>query len=465
MFTIDDNGNQLVDKLNALDAKVGSNMDDEPTEGSTNLVKSGGVYKQISSIGSENTVGMSQVDLDIADELHNVIVRFEGGHIKTKNFDSSKMSITVPSVITFSEDYKTDIIATARNYILRLSDGVFYFSNDCGKTWVQKENTIGDLTFVHFFSNGTVLLCGTQYCYTTSDFVTFSQSSVYDYDGSEFVSNVEYSSFFRLGNYNSDYHELNGQEVLIWNDYNVASGYVSRVWMSLDYGATIRCILKNGTTKDTNNTTISVRHFHRVWLEDEYGILWVTSGDNGTQCRLTKGTYANGTWTWDTIGTPGVLYKLTQFIVRRPYAYFITDYTDSVNPTGIAVCPVSQLDDTSAFRYLYKTDNNEALSGYFEDENGNRILSGDGVVYNKLWMARGGFGFKVVTVNASSSTWHFGNITGPNYLGQCIAGFSYSTGYAGATNPKMTSSTKFLLSDWMHDNGLADFGSINSLIK
>lgn len=412
--------------------------------------------------GDESVQGS---DLDIVDENSNVLVRFEDGHIKTKKFDSSKMQVTVPDAITFTEDYNTDILATARNYILRLADGVFHFSNDCGKTWTDANNTIGDITFVHFFSNGTVLLCGTQYCYTTKDFVTFTQSTVYDADGSVFVSNPDKLSFFRLGNYSHEYHELNGQEVLIWNDYNTASGYVSRVWMSLDYGATIRCILKNNSTQDTGGNTISTRHFHRVWLEDDYGILWVTSGDTGAQCRLTKGIYANGAWTWETIGTPGILYKLTQIVIRRPYAYFVTDYTDDENPTGMVVCPVASLDDPSAFHYLYKTENNDAMSSYFEDEVGNRIMFGDGMVYNKIWMARGNFDFKKVTVNASSSTLHFSGISGSNYLGQCICGFSYTTAYSGASNPKLSERKMFMLSDWLHDNGFADFGSINNLIK
>lgn len=467
--TTGDRKPQKIEVIRDSVADILAEIDSVPTEGSENLVKSGGLYEEISGIGVANTEGVAQPDLDIADEYHNVIVRFEGGHIKTKNFDSSKMSITVPSSITFDTSYDTDIIATSRNYILReVTEGgtdYFYFSDDCGKTWSKNANTIGNLTFIHFFSNGVVLLCCNDYCYTTTDFVTFTQSSVYDYDGSAFVSNTSAHSFYRLGNYNYEYHELNGQEVLIWNDYNVASGYTSRVWMSLDYGATIRCILKNGTTKDTNNTTISVRHFHRVCLEDEYGILWVTSGDSGTQCRLTKGTYSNGSWTWETIGTPGALYKLSQLEIKRPYAYFVTDYTDDVTPTGIVTCPVASLDDTSAFKYIYKTDDNDAMSKLFEDGNGNRVLVGDGAVYNTIWLARGNYDFKKVQVSFSSSTLTFGNMIGANFLGQVICFYNPNGGYSAADNQFLSDKVRFLFSDWMHDNGIADFGSINSLIR
>lgn len=468
-YTTGDATPQKVEEYNKRSVgEILGNVDTIPVRNSKNLVESGGVYEKISEIGTLNTEGVPQSDLDIIDENGNVLVRFEGGHIKTKNFDSSKMSITVPSSLTFDTSYDTDIVATTRNYILReVAEGgtdYFYFSDDCGKTWSKNVNTIGKLIFIHFFSNGVVLLCCNDYCYTTSDFVTFTRSSVYDYDGSEFVSNTSAHSFYRLGNYGNEYHELNGHEVLIWNDYNINSGYVSRVWMSLDYGATIRCILKNGTTKDTNNNTISVRHFHRVCLEDEYGILWVTSGDSGTQCRLTKGTYSNGSWAWETIGTPGALYKLSQLEIKRPYAYFVTDYTDDVTPTGIVTCPVASLDDKSAFKYIYKTDDNDAMSKLFEDGNGNRVLVGDGAVYNTIWLARGNYDFKKVQVSFSSRTLTFGNIIGANFLGQVICFYNPNGGYSAAGNQFLSDKVRFLFSDWMHDNGLADFGSINSLI-
>lgn len=381
-------------------------------------------------------------------------------------FPVSTNDVSIES-LAFSTEYDTDIIALSRNYILREAEEngtyYFYFSDDCGKTWSKNANTIGSLTFIHFFSDGTALLCCNDYCYTTTDFATFTRSSVYDYDGSEFVSDTSAHSFYRLGNYNHEYHELDGHEVLIWNDYNVNEGYVSRVWMSLDKGATIRCILKNGATKDINNTTISVRHFHRVWLEDEYGILWVTSGDSGSQCRLTKGTYSGSGWTWETVGS-GLLYKLSQIVVKRPYAYFVTDYTDVSTPTGIVVCPVDRLDDTSAFRYIYKTDGNKAMSKWFEDCNGNKILLGDAEVNNRIWFAKGNYDFKEIPVTFTTSTLSFSNVIGPDFLGQVVCFYNPRGGYSGAGNQFLSAKRRFMLSDWMHDNGITDFGNQPNLV-
>lgn len=62
-------------------------VDDIPTTGSDNPVKSGGVYSTTPSI--EDTDVNS--DLDFSDEDGNVLMRLYDGHIKTKYFDSSDL--------------------------------------------------------------------------------------------------------------------------------------------------------------------------------------------------------------------------------------------------------------------------------------------------------------------------------------------------------------------------------------
>lgn len=71
-------------------------VDDEPTVGSDNLVKSGGVADKISElegkvdIAPTSNIGSIDVDLDLTDEEGYVLARFQNGHLKTKKFDSSK---------------------------------------------------------------------------------------------------------------------------------------------------------------------------------------------------------------------------------------------------------------------------------------------------------------------------------------------------------------------------------------
>lgn len=59
-------------------------VDDEPTAGSDNLVKSGGVYNSTPTVANSST----ESDLDISDEYGNVIMRLKDGHIQTQKFNS-----------------------------------------------------------------------------------------------------------------------------------------------------------------------------------------------------------------------------------------------------------------------------------------------------------------------------------------------------------------------------------------
>lgn len=65
-------------------------VDNEPTLGSENFVKSDGIYKEARKIVDTATTPSS--DLEIIDEQGNVLVMFKYGHVKTKNFDSSTMA-------------------------------------------------------------------------------------------------------------------------------------------------------------------------------------------------------------------------------------------------------------------------------------------------------------------------------------------------------------------------------------
>ena len=89
-------------------------VDDEPTAGSDNLVKSCGVYNSTPTIANSST----ESDLDISDEYDNVLVRFARGHIKVKNFDSADINESISAILSnigfdnitqFSEEEDYDI--------------------------------------------------------------------------------------------------------------------------------------------------------------------------------------------------------------------------------------------------------------------------------------------------------------------------------------------------------------------
>ena len=135
-------------------------VDDEPTAGSDNLVKSGGVANKLAVLNS--TIGenapLTDVDASIGDENGYEIVRFADGHIKTKHFDSSKSideqklndELDKVSVVNVDTDKVNDFsISDGRKNILQIAGGhvkTKYF--DSSKDIIEMLNTKADLEFV-----------------------------------------------------------------------------------------------------------------------------------------------------------------------------------------------------------------------------------------------------------------------------------------------------------------------------
>ena len=102
VLTSDGHGGQFwEDSLNGVDA-IG--------DGTVTLVESGGDIIK--------TASTSTADLDVSDSSGNVLVRFENGHIKTKEFDSSEI---IKTATTSTADL--DVTDNSGNVIMRLEDG------------------------------------------------------------------------------------------------------------------------------------------------------------------------------------------------------------------------------------------------------------------------------------------------------------------------------------------------------
>lgn len=119
-------------------------VDDEPTNGSDNLVKSGGVFSLISEekatiIGTDRIADESIIqsklnrnfiqslpiitdtdksDLDISDEEGNVVIRCKEGHIITQNFNSKTVS-----TIMDTDKSDLDISDEEGNVVIRCKEG------------------------------------------------------------------------------------------------------------------------------------------------------------------------------------------------------------------------------------------------------------------------------------------------------------------------------------------------------
>lgn len=80
----------------------------------------GGVKSAIQELPSIDESTKTGVDLDVTDQSGNVIVRFHDGHIKTKEFDSTKIKVN-SALSDSSADF--DFSDTNGNVLLRLENG------------------------------------------------------------------------------------------------------------------------------------------------------------------------------------------------------------------------------------------------------------------------------------------------------------------------------------------------------
>ena len=148
------NLDELVQNVNEAVAKVDA-MEQDVSE-----LKSG-----LSESPSVKDSDAENVDLDVSDANGNVIVRFEGGHIKTKNFDSSQINADSDTeVMSQITDGDADLyIADAQGKgLVRFADGHIQtaeFTSDNGiyKKVFEYTDTAGTATINHFFPKGTKL--------------------------------------------------------------------------------------------------------------------------------------------------------------------------------------------------------------------------------------------------------------------------------------------------------------------
>ena len=251
---------------------------------------------------------------------------------------------------------KTDIIATSGNNILKIVGNQLAMSNDLGYTWKYLENTIGIISFVHWFNDKTCLICGRKKAYwVDSSFSKFHESLVYDYDGNILEDNSPH--FYKALRGHNDYMTIGGKEVMIWSDYfGDVDGYLSRIWYSEDCGKTIRCICKNNETRTEDGQIIKCRHFHDCVVREGYDELYITTGDEGSQCMLIRGQYSDENWRFTLLGQ-GSLYKFGSVYIDDPYLYLFCDYT-GYGQTGILKATISEAHIFSNYEYVYTCPDN-----------------------------------------------------------------------------------------------------------
>lgn len=159
-------------------------------------------------MSEQKTTSSNNDDLDISDSNGNVLMRIVGGHVKTKNFDSSNINPEVHTnvdSVSVSGNQSLDIADLSGNVILRLSDGHIKTRKfDSATQFVKQRDTYArtvsysgsmDVTFDMPFSAGDNLMFHVQ-------IVGFEKGG-------------------NIGSYAISYYAVNalGQETLLCSDY------------------------------------------------------------------------------------------------------------------------------------------------------------------------------------------------------------------------------------------------------
>lgn len=348
------------------------------------------------------------------------------------------------------------IIATAWNYILKKESvdeqNYLCYSDDLGQTWVRVLDTYGDIVYVHFFSEGSILFATMSKCYYSNDsFATINESEIFDYDGSKFIPVATEHFFQNDQSRNEMMIRQDGVEYVVWGDYAINDvNFIPRVWYSEDYGKTVKCIIKFGETQ-IGSAPLSVRHVHGAIYNPYDKKIYIITGDSGSECALIVGDYEADKWSFELIGQ-GCEFKFGDIIFRKDYAFFVTDYTVSM-PKGILRCRYDKINQIEHYKYIAEIDYSGSLITFLSDSKGNKLLFPDSGGRGKIWYCRDNFKFSELPISENVV---LTNVSSPNYNGDIYVRKSLST-YPFKLDPMIN------LTKSMRNSGCIDFFSQDNI--
>lgn len=346
---------------------------------------------------------------------------------------------------------KTDIIATSGNNILKIVGGNLAMSYDLGNTWKYLPNTIGIISFVHWFKDQSCLICGrTKAYWVDSSFSEFHESTVYDYDGCVLKDSSPHFYYPLHGH--EDNMSIAGKEVLIWPDYfGDTDGYISRIWFTEDNGKTIICICKNGTTRTDDGGLINCCHFHDCVVREGYDEIYITSGDRDEQCMLIRGEYSKDKWHYTLLGK-GPLYKFDAVYIKGEHLYFLCDYT-GYGKTGILSVPIIDAGDFTKYEYSYSClENLPVVRSYQIGEYS--FITYDGSVKGKMLFSYGSKPYRNLPVLFGNENNSIAFLTNPNNAGLVL--IRKGSGYS--INDLKLNDSMYDFTKGMRAAGFSDFG-------
>lgn len=367
------------------------------------------------------------------------------------------------------------VFATHQNFVLKteMKNGVeqIAISQDVGKTWTYTPNVVGNIVSYHFYSDGTIQLCSPSKVWWSSDYVTFTQATVYDHDGSVFVP---YTHHF-FNQQNSDTTMFVGDtELYVWGEY-VLENPNPRVWYSTDYGRTVKCAFVFGTdlpASKMNGLKMHARHIHDVAQDKDTESFYITTGDGTTSTytenHFIKANYdvATDKFEWTVLGS-GAEFKLGKLFFDKEYLYFITDYTPDTGlqaKNGIYRVGKNHVADSNKYRPIYICDPAEwgsiAPFRLVMDRHGNKVQLLDWVGQGVIWVATDGMDFKKVTISPRVLLSY---VIGPNYSGDVYCVPNNTPSEVGVNANLKLSGGTYNLTKALRNAGLKNFMTGNLL--
>ncbi|WP_341323342.1 hypothetical protein NSQ62_07680 [Solibacillus sp. FSL H8-0523] len=311
-----------------------------------------------------------------------------------------------------------------------------HLSEDGGLTFTKSMPIgaeVGTVKYLHIFSDGTLLFCSNSKGYYSTDFISYTESTILDIDGSPIVlTGVDNLNVF---NHDRKTQIVDGIEMLVWGNYTNIAYVPIRVWYTVDKGRTIK-IAYEFNVAGSNAAT----HVHNLIFNSADSSFWILTGDYfppepRPQSHFMQCFYdtVNDSWTFETIGS-SLPHKAGQMVFYGEYAYWNWDTTDG----GVIRCKYDEIGDITKYEQLFQTPN-DCLDILMSDK-GELIVTqsfyGGSDDSRYIWYSPDRVTFHKILTNPditwNANTCYFG-LRGPNKDGRVLAGIANNLIHTTAT--------------------------------
>lgn len=322
------------------------------------------------------------------------------------------------SIVYLKDDY---MVAYRNSELLLSADGGATISR-----LLPIGEEVGVINQIHVFSDGSAMFCSNTKCYHSSDFLTYSESTILDMNDVPMV--LTGTNNFSAFNHDRNRQIVDGVEMLVWGNYTHSASSPNRVWYTTDKGQTLK-MMYEFNLEQTNAAT----HVHNVLFNAADNSFWIQTGDyhppeikplsHFMKCQY---NLVNDTWNIDTIGS-SLPFKSTNMVFIDEYAYWTWDTTGG----GVVRCRYDEIADVTKHEQLFQT-NNDCLDLIVSDR-GEFIVTqsyfGGNEDARYVWYSPDRVTFHKVLTNPDipwgPTTCYYG-IRGPNREGKVMAGIANS---------------------------------------